>query len=1016
MSHWDVLLLVTVAAPWIGAIVTFAAGEARARTRTAVGLVAASAATLGAIGTGVGVASGADAGHVEVPLLGIGFGLHADGLGVLFAVVAASLWLLTTVYATGYMSHANDRARFFGFFAICVGSAIGIAFAANLLTLFVFYEALTLATYPLVVHSGTQAALKGGRTYLLYALSGGTLLAVGVIWLSVLGGGADFGSGAGLSETLLAGHAPELTVIFVLLVAGFGVKAALFPAHGWLPAAMVAPAPVSALLHAVAVVKAGVFGLARVILDVYGIETARSLGVLAPLAALAAFTLLFASVRALAQDDIKKRLAYSTIGQLSYIVLGLALGTPVAAAAALAHLAHHAVLKITMFFTAGVLAEELKVYRVSRMDGVGRRMPVTMTAFSVAALGIIGVPPIAGFVSKWGLGVGGLGGGEVWPILVLSVSSLLNAAYLLPMIGRAWFKAPHAEWGARAVAAPGQGEADRLMVWPLAITSTAGVLFGVAAAAPWAPASWAAEITGAAREFVIPWPASLPALDQTGGLFLALAVVVWGASALSAWVGVASARRRFSVFFVLAASGSVGLAFASDPALFYASFSVMALSAYGLIAHEGTPKAISAARAYLAFTLVSEALLLAGLMIGSTGVGSFSSVLLASPWMPIGFTALLLAFGIKIGAVGLGGWMPATYAALPAGVGSAVAGVVSSAGMLGLLRFVPGGIDGLEGWGATVMAVGLVSALFGAVAGCLQRESRHVLAYSSMSQFGLMTVGIGAGIAATSAWPAAVAAVSIYLVHHGFAKAALFAADDVAVAQGRSRALLVATVLPALALAGAPLTSGAAAKIGLKGVASEAPAGWAHALELLLPIAAVGTALLMARFLVLSLSQGLRSQEGREHRVVPYARWATLGILILAVLVPVWVVGLDEVRHAAAKSLTPHYLWVLSWPVLLGVALAGLVWVGRAGLPRRLTGLVPPGDLWAPVLRRADRAWESYSARLAGESGSAVAAPGPVTPARVRAIVDSVEASALSWPVAASLMVLLALLALVLAR
>ena len=268
MTWQQIMLAGAVAAPWMAAVAIFALGERRETERTAVGLIAGIVAAACALGV-AGTAAEGDVAQVGWSLLGTRFALSADRLGALFAVVAAVLWLVTTVYATGYMSHGRDRARFFGFFSVCVGSAMGIALSANLLTLFVFYEALTLATYPLVVHSGSKAAVKGGRTYLIYALSGGTALALGVIWLYALGGGVEFGGGT-IPGELLAAHPTQLSIIFALLIAGFGVKAALFPAHGWLPAAMVAPAPVSALLHAVAVVKAGAFGIARVVVDVYG--------------------------------------------------------------------------------------------------------------------------------------------------------------------------------------------------------------------------------------------------------------------------------------------------------------------------------------------------------------------------------------------------------------------------------------------------------------------------------------------------------------------------------------------------------------------------------------------------------------------------------------------------------------------------------------------------------------------------------------------------------------------------
>lgn len=1010
----NLALLGAVGAPWAAAVIIFVLGETRDLARTLVGLIAGAVSVISSVSVGVHVAAGAETGYVSLPLLGVRLALAGDRLGVLFAVVAAGLWLLTTVYATGYMSHARDRARFFGFFSVCVGSAIGIALSANLLTLFVFYEALTLATYPLVIHSGTDAALKGGRTYLRYALSGGTVLALGVIWLYALGGGADFTSGGTLPPDLVAAHGPQLTAIFALLIAGLGVKAALFPLHGWLPAAMVAPAPVSALLHAVAVVKAGVFGIARVVLDVYGLETSGAMGVLAPLAAVAGFTLIYASVRALAQDDIKKRLAYSTIGQLSYIVLGLAIGTPIAAAAAVAHIAHHAVLKITMFFTAGVLAEELKIYRVSEMDGVGRRMPLTMVAFSVAALGIIGVPPIAGFVSKWGLGMGGLAHGDVWPAVLLGVSSLLNAAYFMPMLGRAWFGTSSSTWAdSEARGSARRFEGDRRMVLPLVVTAAAGLAFGLLAGAEWAPAAWAAATTGAPAALVVPWSADGFGADALSGLLVALAAVVWVASAIASWQRSTCARTRFWVFFALCASGSVALVFAQGPAAFYACFSVMALAAYGLVAHEDTPGTQRAGRSYLAFTLLSEAFLLVGLLIGSFGTEPFAPVLAGSPWRDIGIAALLVAFFVKIGMPGLGPWMPASYRAVPLGAGAAVAGVVSSAGIVGLLRFMPGGVVDLAQWGTLVMTMGLGAAIYGVVAGVVQQDPRHVLAYSSMSQFGLMTIGVGAGLATAQVWPAAVAAVGTYVVHHGFAKAALFAGSDLSETAGSRRNLLLGLALPSLALAGLPLTSGAIAKVALKGVAADAPGQWAHLLESALPVAAVGTMLLMARFMYLTFRRG--AVNGAPTTLV-VRRVLAFCALLLFTGVFLWVVDYYPARYAAEKSLSAHYAWVLTWPVVLGVALSAVAYVLRARIIRFI-GAVPPGDLWAPALARADSAWVNYQTRLASsESGAGTEASRDGSGSAWADRASRIERLAIGWPFASVAIVIFGLIVLVLAR
>jgi multicomponent Na+:H+ antiporter subunit D len=367
--------------------------------------------------------------------------LHADALSLLFVGLSATLWLVTTIYAVGYLEGSPNRRRFFGFFSLCVSATTGIALAGNLFTYLVFYELLTITTYPLVVHRGTPEALRAGRVYLAYTLTAGALLLLCMVGLSSIAGTAEFSPG-GILAGVDPAHFGTLRLLFVLLVIGFGVKAAIVPFHGWLPVAMIAPAPVSALLHAVAVVKAGAFGIVRVVLDVYGIDFAKTLGAMPLLQAAAITTILYASVRALFQDDLKKRLAYSTVSQLSYITLGLTIGGVFGIMGGIVHLIHQGLMKITLFFCAGNLAEGLKISRVSQMNGVGRAMPATMAAFSIAALGMIGIPPMAGFITKWYLALGCLDTGQTWIIGVLILSSLLNAGYFLPPIYVAWFKHP----------------------------------------------------------------------------------------------------------------------------------------------------------------------------------------------------------------------------------------------------------------------------------------------------------------------------------------------------------------------------------------------------------------------------------------------------------------------------------------------------------------------------------------------------------------------------------------------
>lgn len=478
-----------VLVPLVTGIATFALGEGRSKARAAVNLAGAALAS----GTVISLVVGAYSGTVragEVPLLpGLPLTMHGDLLGLLFSAVATVLWGVTLVYAIGYMDHARDRARFFGFFAWCIAAANGVALAADPLSLFLFYEILSLTTYPLVVHSGTPEALAAGRKYLYYALGGGAALLIGVAWLAAIAGPVRFTPGGALGA--LSGHETELRVIFGLLAGGFGVKAALVPLHGWLPGAMVAPAPVSSLLHAVAVVKAGVFGIIRLVNELYGPELATSLGVAQVLAVVAAVGIIFGSVVALRQDDLKRRLAYSTIAQLSYITLGTALCSPLAAAGALAHLAHHAVMKITMFFTAGSLAETLHVKTLSGLPGVARRMPITMTSFAVAAFALAGIPPLAGFASKWMLGAGAAEGGSVWALLVYVASGALALGYMVPILTASLREGNQpARTGT---------ESDPRMLWPIVIVAILSVVFGVTAGMPGSPAHWA--VTAIAPSF-----------------------------------------------------------------------------------------------------------------------------------------------------------------------------------------------------------------------------------------------------------------------------------------------------------------------------------------------------------------------------------------------------------------------------------------------------------------------------------------------------------------------------------
>lgn len=403
--------------------------------------------------------------HLFEVLPGLPLLFQIEPLGMLFALVASGLWILTSLYAIGYMRghHEENQTRFFAFFAVAISAALAAAFSGNMLTLFFSYEVLTLSTYPLVTHHRTPEALRAGRIYMGILLSTSIgLLLLGVILTYHVAGTLSFVPGG-----ILAGHATPLMTGLLLFLYAYGTgKAALMPIHRWLPNAMVAPTPVSALLHAVAVVKTGVFTIVKVVVYIFGIEHLSSTGFHIYLAYAAATTVLLASIIAMTQDNLKARLAYSTISQLAYIVLGAALANANGIIGASMHIAMHACGKITLFFCAGAIMVALHKTEISDMRGIGRQMPFTMAAFTIGALSIIGVPPLGGSWSKWYLALGAADTGHLVLVAVLMLSSLLNIAYLMPIAARAFFSA-----GPAHGAHEGLHEAPLLCLVPLCLTA-----------------------------------------------------------------------------------------------------------------------------------------------------------------------------------------------------------------------------------------------------------------------------------------------------------------------------------------------------------------------------------------------------------------------------------------------------------------------------------------------------------------------------------------------------------------
>jgi multicomponent Na+:H+ antiporter subunit D len=412
---------------------------------------------------------------------GLSVKFRLDGLGMLFAGTASCLWIAAAFYCMGYMRGLQEHAqtRFYLCYAVSVGAGLGVAFSGSLLTLYLFYELISIFTYPLVMHHQDGAGYYGGRKYLIYLMfTSKALLLPGMALTYVLCGTLDFSVSGVLNGVFPAGADPTLvTVTFLLFLFGFA-KAGIMPLHTWLPDAMVAPTPVSALLHAVVVVKAGVFSLCRIMLSLFGVGLLEQTGLGLFTAYFVSVTIIVASVIALTRTNLKARLAYSTVSQLSYIVLGVALLTPSAVTGGLLHLTNHAFAKITLFFCAGAIAVASGKKDIREFGGLGYRMPFTMTAFGLASLSLIGIPPVSGFVSKWFLSLGAMDSRNVIILAVLMTSSLLNAGYFVPIFLTVFFGTPPAG-DPVGTASLERTPLMALMVVPLFLSGLASVLLGI---------------------------------------------------------------------------------------------------------------------------------------------------------------------------------------------------------------------------------------------------------------------------------------------------------------------------------------------------------------------------------------------------------------------------------------------------------------------------------------------------------------------------------------------------------
>ncbi|MBI5417010.1 monovalent cation/H+ antiporter subunit D family protein [Candidatus Poribacteria bacterium] len=368
---------------------------------------------------------------------GITLMLRLDAFGAFFGLLSSMLWFISTIYAIGYMEQEKELTRFFGFFALCVCATMGVAFAGNMFTLFLFYEMLTICTYPLLIHDQTPLALKVGKKYLIYTLTGSAFLLFSITMTCHLVGNADLNKN-GIFNSI--DNPILIQSLFFTYIFGFGIKAVIMPLHSWLPDAMIAPTPVTALLHAVAVVKVGVFGIIRTVFNIFGYSLVKEFNLTIWLAYIASFTIIAASIMAIYQNNLKRRLAYSTISQMSYITMGISLLTASSVTGGIMHMAHQAVMKITLFFCAGSIQKKSGKKYISDMQGIGWSQPITMICFSIAALGMIGMPPLVGFISKWYLGIGSMEADKPFFIFIILLSSLLNAIYYLPIIYIAFFK------------------------------------------------------------------------------------------------------------------------------------------------------------------------------------------------------------------------------------------------------------------------------------------------------------------------------------------------------------------------------------------------------------------------------------------------------------------------------------------------------------------------------------------------------------------------------------------------
>ncbi len=744
-------------------------------------------------------------------LPGLDIRFTADALGLLFATLASLLWIITTIYNIGYMRGLKEHSqtRYYGAFALTIGAVMGVALSSNMFSLFVFYEILAIAAYPLVVHKETPEALSAGRKYLVYTQFGGVSILAGIMALVGMGNTLDFVPGGNPGIATIGPQFARLA--FILLFAGLGVKAALVPLHGWLPSAMVAPTPVSGLLHAVAVVNTGVFGILRLMWYLFGPDQVAALDLQWIVVGTAVVTIVVGSLLALLQDDFKLRLAYSTVSQLSYMVLGAAVllpagisgvsdaGRVAAVIGATYAFTAHALGKLTMFFVAGTVAVETGKTKISELDGIGRRMPWEFAAFTLAALSMAGLPPMAGFIAKWylGLGVGAGDPGQWWILLILVGASVLNLAYFLPVIIRAFYRTGASDTlsvrptlrGPVVVTAALALLAGLWTVFPLSpyalcvqvaasVTHTAVPALGTVTMGTAVPpfiiiligAPLVLALAGRARQAGLVILGGIVLLDvlllpggyitgQAAGVitqwnvpFMGYTLTLLRVDSLSYLMGVifatitffailyaaAVAAPRLHLYALLYAGASLGVVFAGDWITLLFFWELMAVTSTFLIWQEGG-EAIGAGYRYLLYHGLGGTLLGAGIALlfmggGSPIVGPLAGIPVAT-YQLWASVLIVLGIGVNIAFIPFHTWLPDAYPRANF-VASVFLSVYTTKAAVYLLARAQPGTEFIAFMGAFMAVYGVVFAVF-------QNDMRRLLSYHIVSQVGYMVAGIG---------------------------------------------------------------------------------------------------------------------------------------------------------------------------------------------------------------------------------------------------------------------------------